>query len=195
MPSWASCITVYVWNEVIKILRGPLIFLRIMVSIIPRRVVGSWSPRIPLARLFRAPLSPPSPLLTSVGHKPMAIGDALTVPLMCMCVFHTRIRLIFNIGFLKMKWKFGDFMDVGILSSIWIYRLDWIVIEIKKEWSVVLGDFSNARRKVMRFEISFFFQVINLFWKISCIGTKIVWGYILGAQQWAKWGLSIKMRI
>lgn len=68
---WASCITVYVWNEVIKILRGPLIFLRIMVSIIPRRVVGSWSPRIPLARLFRAPLSPPSPLLTSVGHKPI----------------------------------------------------------------------------------------------------------------------------
>lgn len=26
-------------------------------------------------------------------------------------------------------------MDVGILSSIWICRLDWIVIEIKKEWS------------------------------------------------------------
>lgn len=55
-------------------------------------------------------------------------------------------------------WGFySDFMDVGILSSIWICRLDWIVIEIKKEWSVVLGDFSNARRKVMRFEISFFF--------------------------------------
>lgn len=33
-------------------------------------------------------------------------------------------------------WGFySDFMDVGILSSIWIYRLDWIVIEIKKEWS------------------------------------------------------------
>lgn len=61
-------------------------------------------------------------------------------------------------------WGFySDFMDVGILSSIWICRLDWSVIEIKKEWSVVLGDFSNARRKVMRFEISFFFQVINLF--------------------------------
>ena len=34
----------YTWNEVIKILRGPLIILLIMVSIIPRRVVENhWS--------------------------------------------------------------------------------------------------------------------------------------------------------
>lgn len=46
----------YVWNEVIKILRGPLIFLRIMVSIIPRRVVGSWSPPLPQPVFLARPI-------------------------------------------------------------------------------------------------------------------------------------------
>lgn len=76
-------------------------------------------------------------------------------------------------------WGFySDFMDVGILSSIWICRLDWIVIEIKKEWSVVLGDFSKEEES---YEVwNFFFfpgdkSVLKdlVYWDEDCMGIYI----------------------